>query len=110
MTRAEVYEEVMSYLSTYDRYYLAEVEGYPEPTIFVIAWIDYMIDKYGTGTVYEKGGLSWDWGQALARECYGPDWNSLVEDNPTEEDMERAIDWALGDWPDWVDMERMGLK
>lgn len=66
-----------------------------------------MASKYG-GSVYERNRYyPWDWGQALARECYGENWNSVVPDNPTRDDVSRAQLWENGDWPSWVDVERM---
>lgn len=73
----------------------------------VVDWTGRMSNKYG-GTVYEKGvNLRMDWGQALARECYGPNWNDIVPESPTRDDLHRAIRWENGDIPEWVDMERM---
>lgn len=65
-----------------------------------------MAKKYD-GTVREKNGKTWDWGQALARECYGPDWNSLVPETPTWNDIEKAKKWENGEIPDWVAEENI---
>lgn len=67
----------------------------------VLAWTDRMARKYG-GTVYEKNGKTWDWGQALCRECYGPDWMKKVPETPTWEDIVRAKKWEDGEIPNWV--------
>lgn len=73
----------------------------------IINWIGRMAHKHG-GTVYEKDVyLPLDWGQAIARECYGPDWNDIVPESPTRDDLHGAILWENGDVPNWVDTERM---
>lgn len=69
---------------------------------WVLEWTVRMAKRYG-GTVYEKNGKTWDWGQALARECYGEDWNNLVPETPSWEDIANARAWELGKIPDWVD-------
>lgn len=69
---------------------------------WVLAWLDRMTDKYGA-TVYEKNGKTWDWGQALCRECYGEDWNDVVPETPAWNDIGRAKEWENGDIPEWVD-------
>lgn len=65
--------------------------------------------RYG-GIVYGLDGKQYDWGQALMRECLGPDWIRLSieqgEDMPTKEQVKRALDWEDGQWPEWVDVER----
>ena len=71
---------------------------------WVIDWIARMGQKYD-GIVYEKTGKKWDWGQALCRECYGPDWNDIVPESPSWEDIERAKRWETGEIPDWVNQE-----
>ena len=76
-------------------------------TRYVIAWCGRMATKYG-GSVYEKDRhYPWDWGQALCREQYGEDWNNLVPNDPSTEDALRASLWEKGEWPVWVDRERM---
>jgi len=79
-------------------------------TRWVINWIGLMTAKYG-GSVYERERYyPLDWGQALARECYGPEWNSVVPDDPTEDDVLVAKEWYNGVFPEcfpkWVDTER----
>jgi hypothetical protein len=69
---------------------------------FVLDWTWRMARKYG-GIVYEKNGHCWDWGQALARECYGENWNDIVSDTPSWNDISRAKKWEEGEIPDWVD-------
>jgi len=70
----------------------------------VLAWIDRMGKRYG-GTVYERSGLTWDWGQALCRECYGRNWNEeiirLGIETPTWDDIARAKGWEDGELPEW---------
>lgn len=74
---------------------------------WTLAWIGRMAKKYGD-VVYEKNGEILDWGQALCRECYGPDWNNkIIEldiDSPSCEDIERAKKWEKGEIPDWVSL------
>ena len=78
-------------------------------TQYVIDWMGRMTRKHG-GVVYEKErGMWWDWGQALCREQYGEDWNDIVPPDPTIDDVGRASDWEKGDFPDWVDLERMNI-
>lgn len=72
---------------------------------WVMEWIHRMVQRYG-GTVYEKETLrTWDWGQALCRECYGPDWNNVISERgietPSWEDIGRAQRWEDGELPDW---------
>ena len=64
-------------------------------------WIGRMTAAHG-GIVYDTDGKRYDWGQALARDQYGPDWDSLVPDAPTRADVDRAARWEQGDWPEWV--------
>lgn len=68
---------------------------------WVLDWTSHMARKYG-GIVYEKNGKTWDWGQALARECYGGDWSVEVPETPTLGDIARAKRWEEGEIPDWV--------
>lgn len=71
---------------------------------WVLDWIDRMAKHYG-GTVYDKNGKRWDWGQALCRECYGEDWNTeigrLNVQTPSPEDIDRAKRWEEGELPEW---------
>ena len=67
---------------------------------WVMAWVIRMAEKHG-GTVCEKG-RAWDWGQALCRECYGENWQDVVPETPTRDDIKRAMQWENGDIPDWV--------
>ncbi|RPI49301.1 MAG: hypothetical protein EHM49_10120 [Deltaproteobacteria bacterium] len=70
-------------------------------TDWVIDWIYRMSKAYG-GIVHSKEGKTYDWGQALCRECYGSDWIKLVGENPTPSDVIRAQEWEAGNWPEWV--------
>ena len=79
-------------------------------TQYIINWIGRMTVKYG-GAVYEKDKYyPWDWGQALARECYGPGWNEVVPNDPSSDDVLVAKEWLNGNFPEcfpkWVDTER----
>ena len=81
---------------------------------WVINWTSRMAEKYG-GIVYEKAtkemvGRSWDWGQALCRECYGLNWNDIVLDSPTWDDIGVATRWEQGEIPSWVDQYRTKPK
>ena len=71
---------------------------------WVLAWTSRMAGKYG-GTVYDQSGQTWDWGQALCRECYGADWNNAIVEQgietPTWDDIGRANRWEQGELPDW---------
>ena len=74
----------------------------PHNVNVILSWTSRMARAYG-GTVYERSnGKAWDWGQAICREQYGPNWSSLGLDSPTGEDVERALEWELGDWPKWA--------
>jgi len=68
---------------------------------WVLDWTVRMARKLG-GTVYEKNGKTWDWGQALCRECYGNDWMNQVPETPTWDDIARAQRWENGETPNWV--------
>jgi len=68
---------------------------------WVLDWTERMAKKHD-GIVYEKGFKTWDWGQALCRECYGPDWMTVVPETPTWRDIARAQRWENGEIPDWV--------
>jgi hypothetical protein len=82
---------------------------------YLINWVNKMALKYG-GTVYEKDGKQWDWGQALCRETYGRDWMNSEEFNaneeipPEEPAPERFVSdaqkWEKGIHPEWVDVSR----
>lgn len=75
----------------------------PETTE-VIQWIYRMVEKYG-GIVIDQNGREYDWGQALMRECLGPDWITKaqqMDDAPTREHLQRAMLWEQGEWPEWV--------
>jgi len=72
-------------------------------TMWVIEWIERMAMQHG-GTVYEVDGPSWDWGQALCREQYGPSWSKDgVPADPTDADVARAKRWEDGEWPEWAE-------
>lgn len=79
-----------------------ERRGDISPNAWAICdWTEFMAVTYG-GIVKDQAGHVYDWGQALAREQYGPDWLNKVPDSPTDEDVLRAQTWKEGDWPDWV--------
>jgi hypothetical protein len=82
---------------------------------YIIDWVGEMGYRYG-GSVYEKDGTHWDWGQALCRETYGKNWMTSEEFNENEkippEDpaperfLSDAKKWETGIHPDWVDVSR----
>lgn len=82
---------------------------------YLIGWTSRMGNKYG-GTVYDsETGKTWDWGQAICREMYGPDWmksehfhrdEEIPPDEPApRNNVKRCKEWEAGDWPDWVDRD-----
>jgi len=75
---------------------------------WVINWIFRMTQKYGA-TVLDKNGKTWDWGQALCRECYGEDWNDNpnLPDTPSWEDVSKAKRCEEKLW-DWI-LEECGV-
>ncbi len=75
---------------------------------WVLDWTERMAQKYG-GTVYDKSGETWDWGQALCRECYGKDWNNVVPESPSWDDIAKARKWEDGQIPDWVEQHSVRM-
>ena len=69
----------------------------------VIEWIDRMQRRFGYW-VHGRGGR-WDWGQALCVEMYGTDHRTWP-DSPADADVQRALAWEQGNWPDWVEDPR----
>ena len=67
----------------------------------IVDWTNRMAMAYG-GTVHDIEGPAWDWGQALARECYGTGWADMPIEHTTDADLDRALSWEAGDWPEWV--------
>ena len=86
---------------------------------YLIDWTVDMARRYG-GTVWDRSGKQWDWGQAICREMYGADWmkdaefrtlNDTPDTEPVPDDvLKRARDWQFGEWPSWVDVERTSLR
>jgi len=79
-------------------------------TAWVIGWIDRMAAKYG-GVLHDREtGRQWDWGQALCRQMYGPDWYNQADwaaaddapDVPAEA-ISAAKAWESGGWPAWAE-------
>ena len=72
---------------------------------WVLCWISRMTKKYGGTVIDKETGKTWDWGQALCRECYGIDWNNIIAEQgietPTWEDIARAKRWEEGEVPKW---------
>ena len=71
----------------------------------VIEWANRMSISNGK-TVIDSNEKRFDWGQALCREQFGPNWiNHMINNNiiiPTQEDLDKALDWEKGNKPDWV--------
>lgn len=77
---------------------------------YVEKWAVAMKKKHG-GRVWE-GGEWMDWGQALCRELYGPEWttsgqlkilNSMSKSEPLPKDIIALCNkWQEGWKPDWV--------
>lgn len=75
----------------------------------ITSWVSRM-QAGNSGWVYDnETGKRWDWGQALCREMYGPDWNDDegykeegCQDMPNQSTINRAERWESGDWPDWA--------
>jgi len=66
-------------------------------------WMAKMQTKYHVSVIADvETNEIYDLGQALARECYGPNWNNSPRDEPTDADMERANRWLAGEWPKWA--------
>ena len=86
---------------------------------YIIDWTLRMAHKHG-GSVYEKDGAEWDWGQALCRETYGRYWMTSEEfeenekiplDEPAPERfISNAKKWESGIHPEWVDVSRLKVK
>jgi hypothetical protein len=67
---------------------------------WIIGWINRMSETHGS-IVTDLLGNTYDWGQALCRECYGEDWENIQVSNPPDNDLLRAQDWEDGLWPEW---------
>ena len=69
-----------------------------------------MATKHG-GTVVDKSGQQWDWGQALCRQLYGTDWMNDEEfhrsgdlDVAPQYVLDECERWAAADsHPNWVE-------
>jgi len=70
-------------------------------TRLAMAWIERMAYRYGP-VVTDRNGVRYDWGQALAREVYGPGWMQMDLVAPGADDMDTAWAWERGEWPDWA--------
>lgn len=83
-------------------------------TQFVMDWITRMNRRYGSAWVHDttQDHKAMDWGQALCREQYGPNWENHPDfgDDPSPADVERAKAWEAGDWPEWVDTDDFDLS
>lgn len=77
---------------------------------YLIDWCSRMAQKYG-GIIWEDD-KAMDWGQAICRAAYGPDWvnnadfkqfNEMPADEPAPDYViETARQWEAGEWPEWV--------
>jgi len=80
--------------------------SYDRNDMIALVFVTYMQERYGPSCRDRETGKIMDWGQALARECYGVNWNDVMPDSaPSEDDAQRAEAWMRGNWPDWVDVE-----
>ena len=85
---------------------------------YLINWVGIMADRYGTGSCWEKEtnelcAKEWDWGQALMRLAYGPEWmsnlefqicNDILPEDPAPKDVIMlAQEWEKGKDPEWFD-------
>lgn len=72
---------------------------------FVIEWIGRMTTQFGPNVLDMETGRVWDWGQALCRAQYGPDWSTRrdLPDEPTDTAVSIARQWEGGAWPEWAD-------
>ena len=79
---------------------------------YLIDWTSSMTRKHGGGTVIDKSGKRWDWGQALTRDVYGADWmnspdldrvNDIPDNEPAPPELVMAArNWESGTVPKWV--------
>ena len=73
--------------------------------INVLEWAKRMSQKYGD-IVLDHNNKQYDWGQALCRERFGINWESYMRNHniaiPTQDDLDRALEWEDGNIPDWV--------
>ena len=77
---------------------------------WLIDWCGRMAAKYG-GTVYD-GNKRLDWGQAMCRQAFGPDWmndddfksfdNSSSDEPASGYVIEVCKRWESGEWPQWA--------
>jgi len=74
-------------------------KGISENSLWVSDWIDRMAREHGP--LVSGYGRKWDWGQALCLDRYGLDLDTWP-DSPTNEDVQRAIEWERGVWPGWA--------
>jgi len=78
-------------------------------TMEMFKWIDNMNEKFGP-EVTSVEGKTFDWGQALCREIFGPNWMSEMASQkilaPRREDLETAYSMELlldeGKPPKWM--------
>ena len=75
----------------------------------IFEWVKRMNEKYGL-VVTSVLGVKYDWGQALCREQFGTDWKNYMASNniylPTQEDLDRALEWENGNIPNWVKLKQ----
>lgn len=71
-------------------------------THMMLELIDQLAKKYGPQVYDQTAGRTWDWGQAVCREAYGPRWaHEAIPVTPTERDIEVA-QAMLGTLPAWA--------
>jgi len=81
---------------------------------WLVDWIKRMADSFG-GSVYDtETGKTWDWGQAICREVYGPNWMHEADylavdiedtDSVPDDIVSAALAWERGNWPEWAGLE-----
>jgi len=71
----------------------------------ILGWAKRMSENFGE-TIIDRNDNQFDWGQALCRERFGPDWQQYMQNNniskPTNADLDRALEWENGITPDWI--------
>lgn len=76
---------------------------YDPVTRQVIHWIDRMNLNYGHQCLDREAGKFLDWGQALARELYGPTWTKInYPADPPEKALPIMGKWEAGEFPVWL--------
>lgn len=94
------------WIKEYDAEIKREEAAEDSRVAFIIGWIARMSTIHGGTVIDRESGVTYDWGQAICRETLGVNWDELVGESPSEEDVERAKTWEAGDVPAWAKTER----